>query len=185
MDLYLHETLSMAPTERPLHLKDVALASLEPVQRALLTIDGTVTTFLEAYHFEPIVAANVTEDERALDDYRPELKAGPGTAVVDRQICLVGEQTGTVYAYAKSVIIPDRLPQLFRDELRANSAGIGAALLRLKLESRREFLWYGNENPAQVPTTIQRHFTRGGLVRCYRVIAAGSPVILIRERFPR
>ena len=54
--------LLVAQPEKPAHLKDINLRTLTAYQRALLTIDGTVTKFIEAYVMEPIMVKLIEQD---------------------------------------------------------------------------------------------------------------------------
>lgn len=48
--------LLSAQASRPLELRPVNLRTLTPFQRALVSIDGTVTKFIEAYTLESKIA---------------------------------------------------------------------------------------------------------------------------------
>jgi len=176
--------LIVAQSSKPTHLREVRLRTLDPYQRALLTIDGTVTKFIEAYTMEPVVITGIEEETRSLPDYHPWLDAPAQTRIVARQVFLEGKYSRTFHAYAASLTVPERLGDEFKRELKVNEAGIGRALRKLQMETRREVLWYGVEDSQNVPETVRFHFVEGCLSRTYRIIAGGSPIMLISEKFP-
>ena len=63
-------------------------------------------------------------------------------------------------------------------------AGIGRVLLNSQIENRREILWYGREQIANLPEAIKRCTGSDFISRTYRIIADGQPVMLINEKFP-
>ena len=177
--------LSAARKERPSAVQDIAARDLNPLERSLLAIDGTVTKCLEAYMCEPIVTADVREQPRCFSVALPSLQVPAKADLLERSIVLKGKSTGRVYVQAHSLIVPARLPHAFQTALHENAAGIGAALSHLRLETRREILWYGFEPLPDVPEALSAVFKDGALVRCYRVETDQRPVMLITERFPR
>jgi chorismate-pyruvate lyase len=174
-----------APRDRPPELSEVDLRGLDPFSRVLLAIDGTVTEFIEAYHLEPVVITRVHAEERILAEPHAQLAAEAGTRTVGRQVTLVGKYSRTLYATATSLTIPSRLPREFKHELKRNESGIGQAIRKVGLESRREILWYGLEAPPQVSESLREQFGASCLVRAYLVIVGRRPVMLIYERFPK
>lgn len=178
------DDLLVAQESKPTSLKAVNLRALDPYQRALLTIDGTVTKFIEAYTMEPVVIAGLEEETQLLPSHHPWLDAPEKTRVVARQVTLEGKHSRVFHAYAASLTVPDRLGEKIKRELKVNEAGIGRAIRKIGLETRREVLWYGSEGPDQVPEAVRGHFAEGCLTRTYRIIAHGKPVMLICEKFP-
>ncbi|WP_089941711.1 chorismate--pyruvate lyase family protein [Candidatus Entotheonella palauensis] len=179
----LHGLLS-TQVERPKHLNDVDLRKLQPVQRALLVIDGTVTKFLEAYFLEPVEAALVEQKNQALSDNHAWLEVAKGTDIVARQVILRGRYSSTVYAYAISLLVPNRLPDSMLKHLEVEPSGIGHVLLNSQMENRRDILWYGHEHIENLPEEIQRFTGSEFISRAYRIIANNLPVMLINEKFP-
>jgi chorismate-pyruvate lyase len=173
-----------APADRPPRVQEVDLRNIDPFWRVLLAIDGTVTEFIEAYKLEPVVITAIHAEERLLPEPHAHLQAEAGTRVVGRQVTLVGKYSRTLYAVATSLTIPNRLPREFKKELRHNESGIGQAIRKVGLESRREILWFGLEVPPQVPQGLEVQFRNGCLVRAYLIITGHRPAMLIHERFP-
>jgi chorismate-pyruvate lyase len=167
--------------QRPAALGDCDLASLDPFLRALLTVDGTVTPLIEAYTLEP-VQIDVLDQAPAPAGWAAEwLDCAAADRALRRRSALSGAYSGRLYARAESVVVPDRLTAPMRDALREEPGGLGRILLTSGLETRREGLWYGREAPPDHSATV---VADACLVRTYRVIAAGRPIMLITERFP-
>ncbi|MCK7578202.1 MAG: chorismate pyruvate-lyase family protein [Chromatiales bacterium] len=176
--------LIATPDERPAHVQAVQFNMLDPLRRLLLATDGTVTKFLEALTLEPVVIEGLQEYELVLSERHAQLGADSGTRVVGRQVALVGKFTNTFHASAASLTIPVRLPRDLRNELKHNEAGIGQAIQKVGLETRRKILWYGLEDNARVIPELREHFPAGCYARSYLIITQHKPVMLIHERFP-
>jgi len=174
----------IAQASRPDVVEAVAAADLSPWQRGLLVVDGTVTTFLEAWALEPIRVTRLWQKASRLAAADPWLAAAPGAAVLDRAVLLTGGTSRRCFAYAESRILAERLPEAMRRDLDTGAAGLGQILLRSGLDSRREGLWYGRERGRPVPAAVAALTAADFLVRSYRVSAGGQPLMLITERFP-
>lgn len=177
--------LLSAQVSRPLDLQSLDLRTLTPFQRALVSIDGTVTKFIEAYRLEPVESVLLTQQPQLLQADHPWLGLPAGSEVITRQVLLRGRYTNTTYAYAVSLLAPDRLPQSLLRDLALEPAGIGRVLLNSQIEHRREILWYGRENLTQLPDAIDRYTGNDFISRTYRILVQGQPVMLISEKFPR
>ena len=175
--------LFVAQFARPAQLGTVNLRALTPFQRALLVIDGTVTKFIEAYTMEPVDTIRVDQEQRPLASDQPWLEAPKGTDVLARRVVLEGKYTRTVYAYALSLVVPERIPEPARSEFHHDAGSIGRILLGARLEQRREILWYGREHLSDVPASIKHLNGAPVLSRTYRIIAGGRPLMLINEKF--
>ena len=106
--------LFVAQTARPEQLGEINLRALSPFQRALLVIDGNVTKFIEAYRLEPVDIVRFSQEERKLPADHPWLEVTKGTTVIARQVILRGHYSYILYAYALSLIVPNRLPDLVK-----------------------------------------------------------------------
>jgi len=178
------EDLFVAQSARPKQLREVNLRALDPYHRALLVIDGTVTKFVEVYNLEPIDVVRISMEERTLPMDHMWLEAPQGTSVLAREVVLRGKYSYRVYAYATSLIIPDRLPDQIRQGLEVDSGGIGRIILNSRLETYREVLWYGKERPEHLPRQIHFLENEEFISRTYRIIANHQPIMLINEKFP-
>lgn len=176
--------LLVAQVEKPSHLKDINLRTLTPYQRALLTIDGTVTKFIEAYVMEPIMVRMLEQDMREIQARHPWLEVDAGTPVITRQVILEGKYSKRLFAYAVSLLVHDQLPESVREDLKVHPQGIGRVLIKNKLETRREVLWYGREEMKELPDAVRSRSDGRFNSRTYRVICSGKPFMLINEKFP-
>lgn len=176
--------LLVAQRSKPEELSPINLRTLTPFQRALLVIDGTVTKFIEAYTMEPIDTVRLHQETRPLSQDHHWLGAPAGTIVIARQVLLRGKYSYTVFAYAASLIVPDRMPETSHGELEQQGGSLGRILLAGELETRREVLWYGKGHSNQLPDDVSRTIGQEFISRTYRIIAGGQPVMVINENFP-
>jgi chorismate-pyruvate lyase len=169
--------------QRPAGMEPVVFATLSPLQRLLLVIDGTVTTALEALAGEAITVASLDQHPRVLVLADADLAAPAGTAVLERRVALTGAASGRRYALAESVILLDRLPGALRVALAAGRVGIGQVLRTPGFDSRREGLWFGRWRQP-LPAPFAGPAGDDFLARAYRVLGGGVPVMRITEFFP-
>jgi chorismate-pyruvate lyase len=138
-----------------MHLEPVAQTKppgSDPLDRMVLTADGTVTTLLEACTGEPIVTratrqtGPATRDQlRALTGcwWHPDLQRlqlTPVERLIARRVTLRGSCSGVPYVLAESVVAADRLPGRIGDRLLQPGASLGRLLTAGRLETRREVL---------------------------------------------
>jgi chorismate-pyruvate lyase len=169
---------------KPAQWQPVDLRTLTPFQRALVSIDGTVTKFIEAYTLEPVEVVRLQQQEQQLESDHHWLAAAAGTTVIARQVLLCGKYSATTYAYAVSLLLADRLPATVMRDLDIEPAGLGRILLNSQLENRREVLWYGREQIADLPEAIEVYTGHDFISRTYRIIVNNQPIMLISEKFP-
>lgn len=175
--------LFVAQDRRPPHLQDVSLGRLEPLERALLVIDGTLTHFLEAYRMEPIEVVNLGQTEESLDCDHEWLELARGSMVMSRRVLLKGRHSGRVYASAASLVAPERLTQALKDKMGEMPKGLGRMLLSGRTEQYRELLWYGKQASAELPGEMRLPLGDYCLTRTYRIVVRGRPAMLITEWF--
>ncbi len=176
--------LMVMQAAKPQHWRPIDLRTLTPFQRALVSIDGTVTKFIEAYTLEPVEIVRLQQQEQRLRIDHPWLAAPTGTTVIARQVLLSGKYSATIYAYAVSLLLIDRLPSDVLRGLDVEPAGLGRILLNSQLENRREVLWYGREQVADLPEAIEVYTGNDFISRTYRIIVGNQPMMLINEKFP-
>ncbi|HEX6499071.1 MAG TPA: chorismate pyruvate-lyase family protein [Micromonosporaceae bacterium] len=173
----------VAQASRPVELRDVAVDTLRPEQRCLLATDGMVSTTLETYHLEPVVAHPISQDDVPVP--RPQadwLDVPEATVVLRRRVVIRGQDSGVAYVAAESLLVPSRLPHGFGPGIGRFPSGLGAALAATGIESRRELLWFGAATlPEWYPTPVPGRLPQ----RTYRVIHRGEPISLITESFLR
>lgn len=179
----------LAQDRRPAGLAAVAAGDLSPLQRALLVIDGTVTTFLAAWALEPVTVQPLGQRAVPAPDVAAcpgaaWLELSPGDTVIQRAVVLRGADSQRLFAFAESLICVDRLPGALRAGLESGGLSIGQLLLLPGFASRREGLWYGRERGVVLPAPVAAAGPPDFLTRTYRVSAGAQPLMLITERFP-
>jgi chorismate-pyruvate lyase len=133
---------------------------------------------------EPIEIIRLAQSTQPMSIDNIWLDTSKGTDVIVRQVILRGEYSRTLYAYAVSLIVPNRVPDKIKRGLEVDGEGLGRILLGGQMETRRDVLWYGREKLKKLPEAIQ-HLTDGEFIsRTYRIFAGGQPIMLINERFP-
>jgi chorismate-pyruvate lyase len=127
-------------------------SGIDPLDRILLTADGTVTTLLEACTGEPIVTRATRQTGPATTDrlrgatgcwWHPDarrLRLAPEERLVARRVTLRGARSGIAYVLAESLVAPDRLPRHVAEHLQRPGASLGRLLLAGLLETRRDVL---------------------------------------------
>jgi chorismate-pyruvate lyase len=170
---------------RPSEVKDVEISAMDLFLRTLLFTDGTVTRTLEG-HTLSRVSVEVIDQVKWLASARVAkyLQIPDGGAVIRRRVRIGFDASNRSAIWAESHLVPDRLPPDFLRLLDDAPGGIGESLQLIKLESRREMLWFGLDSPpdwAYVIFGSQAVLTV--LKRLYRVIIQGWPALLICESF--
>jgi len=161
----LTDTTQPAAARLPLEL-------LQPLQRAFLVTDGTVTEFLEAYFLEPIEIRKLgTPPDRCDLIYR-------------REVLLVGKVSQRSYVYARSTIWLERLELQLREGLLATDKGIGRLLREYRLETYRQILHYWSEPAAALAGPLGTVAEEPLLARTYDVYRQGQAIMRITEKFP-
>lgn len=168
--------------ERPGHLGEIHLPDLDPTLRCLLFTDGTVTRTLEVQALSPITVEVVAEaGVPAPEHVADHLGVPRGIESVQRRVA-IGTDPAMPVMWAESHLIPHRLPPAFLDALGDTADGIGGSLQQVRLESRRDMLWFGLD----VAPEWSNDRSRSGsttLTRLYRVITESRPALLISESF--
>jgi chorismate-pyruvate lyase len=177
------QNLFVAQDQRPAHLEDVDLASLTPMERALLVIDGTVTRFLEAQWLEAIEIVDSGRTKETLKKDHVWLEHAKGETVVSRRVLLEGKNTKRVYASAASLVVPERVKDAVGHPVGHVPEGLGRMLLNSRVEQYRELLWYGKEPPSDLPGEMRSLASEYCLTRTYRIIVKAKPTMMITEWF--
>lgn len=181
------KALFIAQGDKPETLKRINLARLTPFQRGLLVTDGTVTRFIEAYTLMPVEVTLLRQRKQTLSTEHTWLQLPAGAGVISRQAViqthLQEESSPIIHTYADSLIVPQRLPQSFMDELGSDKQGLGGLLPRSGLETRRELLWCGIETLTDLPSAITHLEGEKFISRTYRMLANQEPLMLISEKF--
>jgi chorismate-pyruvate lyase len=144
---------------------------LPPFLRTLLVTDGTVTKSLEAFFWEHVDVENLGQSQMHLEQGVPWLEMAAGDTVLQRYVQLRGAESSRIYAYARSLIRLESLPERLRADLLDGRIGIGELLREKGLETYREILDVGRLADERV-------------YRTYRIVIHHHPAILITEEFP-
>lgn len=171
----LHESLTQS------HIDP---AKLSTFQRILLTTDGTLTEILEAYLFEKIQVIKLHEELVSIKQDILPLEIQAGSEVIERNILLKGKISHRNFIYAKSVIVPDRLDETFKDRLIKTQEPMGRLWLEHKLETFKEIVDSGKEPAADLSDYFKIKREDKMLYRTYRVFSNRKPIIMITEKFP-
>lgn len=164
--------------------------SLGRLSRILLASDGTLTDVVEAAMLEPIslkrlhvetVSPDVPMDLNLLD----LLDLAVRDRVMERRILLFGSKTGRNYVYAESFLALDRFPCAVTRALTESDIPVGRLWLEHGLEGRKELLAVscvpGN---GCLAAYFPEHRDTALVMRRYRMISGGHPLMLITEYFP-
>ncbi|MDD2863751.1 MAG: chorismate lyase [Methylococcales bacterium] len=165
-------------------MQSVDLKSLSPLQRIILISDGTLTELLEHLIDEPLQVVKLHESIEATDDEIAYLDLPKNQQVITREICLQGKKSGQNWLYAKSKIVLDRLPPLFREDLLASQIPIGKLWAKHRVETYKEI-----EPPFfETAEKLAIHFNiapeKELLGRTYRVFSSQQPMMMLTEKFP-
>ena len=161
------------------------LRTLSPFHRALLTIDGTVTQFIESFMLEPVEVTRISQRNRRLPRDHRWLEASQGTEVIAREVVISGRYSRVLYTYAVSLVVGGRLDAATRKTLEVSGEGLGRILQRNRMETFREILWVGRQRVRlghQVPGTADNW--TDVISRTYRILSDSRVLMLISENFP-
>ena len=170
--------------EESLKRSHIEPSSLSTFQRILLTTDGTVTEMLEAYTLEQINVVKLAEGLVSSVQEIPVLELKRGTQVIERKILLQGKISRKNYLYAESIIVPERLDEIFQDALLKSETPIGKLWLQYKVETFKEIVDTGKEPTGKLADYFLVEKEDKMLFRTYRVFNNRQPVMMITEKFP-
>lgn len=160
------------------------LRDIPPLLRMLLITDGTVTKSLEAYFWERVIVETIEQKPLNLDKDNYWLDAKAHEQVLNREIRLIGEQSGHIYAYANSLLRLEEIESDLREQLLSGKIGIGELLREKGLETYREIVDMGRNSSPSITNTLEIPEHSEYVYRTYRIISHHKPSILITENFP-
>lgn len=175
-------TCKRAHTGTKLPICSINYRSLPPLQRVLLSCDGTLGNVIEAFFLESVEAIRIAQKtSRALRPL-PELDLAPSHLLMQRKVIIVGARTRRTYLYAESWIAMGKLPTNVRRDLEHSSKTIGQMWAENNMELRKELLHISKYRGYR----LLRLFGNTGwlLNRKYRVISGSMPIMLISEYIP-
>lgn len=160
------------------------IEAMPPFLRTLLVTDGTVTKTLEAYFWEGVSVGNLGQQKIELDSDIPWLGMKKGDLALRREVKLQGKESGRVYAFARSILRLDLLPNHVCEDLLVGRIGIGEMLREYGLETYREILDIGREIDESLRMVFESKQCGELVYRTYRVLMNRQPTMLITEKFP-
>ena len=113
--------------------------SLSPVQKILLTTDGSITRIFEALTGEEVSID--TEEQKVIpasDEIAKVLNIGSGEEINYRTVNL--KNSNGVLVHATSYAPIRRIPEKFREKITKADTPIGKIMSKLKIEARREIV---------------------------------------------
>jgi beta-ribofuranosylaminobenzene 5'-phosphate synthase len=159
---------------------------LSPVQKILLSTDGSVTQMLEVVTGSPVRLETRSQRVEPADaETAGVLQCRPGDEVNHRVVTIRCDPDGKVLLTAASHALVSRLPPEFREDLMRADIPIGKILMSHRIEARREIREI-RSGPADAGTAGILGILRGEpvLSRRYEIIHGGAPLLSIREEFP-
>jgi chorismate-pyruvate lyase len=163
---------------------NIDLCGLSPFQRIIMTTDGTLTDLLEAYFLEAIQLVKLSEELVTTTEDIIPLELEKGRNVIERQVLLQGKISKSNFIYAKSIIIPDRLEEKFRNRLVTSKIPIGRLWLEHKMETYKEIVEFGKEKADELYYHFKLKKEDDILFRNYRLFNNRKPIMTITEKFP-
>ena len=159
----------------------VAVVARVRLESALAKDGTTVTAFLEGLVGEP-VDANERRHVMTSADSPNLLDLAEGERLLRRSALLQGRRSGQSYVYARSLIVPGRLPPEVCRQLETSSLPIGRILEGQGIGFRRSPLAHGwlksLSLPGDSPPPDDYLLQRG-----YRIEVEGQPTMVIGEWF--
>jgi chorismate-pyruvate lyase len=165
-------------------LGELVLEELSPLQRILLSADGTLTKLLEVYLGETMQIVKLLEDVFPATAPVEALALEAGNNIIERKILLQGKLSRRKWMYADSIIVLDRISQTFQAQLLHSHVPIGKLWLEHKVETFKELITARRENAGDLAEHFDIESDASLLSRSYRVFCGGIPVMLITEKFP-
>lgn len=176
----------LLPVARKIAAIEEHTGRLSPLQKVLLSTDGSVTSILEMVTGSQVGIRTRTQYVRpAGPEEARKLDIMPGEEINFREVDIVEEQTGRMLIHAVSCTPLSRLAPSFRHDLMQADIPIGKIIRHHRLETRREItdVEVGEAGRDQAAGFgICEHEPM--LSRDYRIIHERQTLIAIRESFP-
>lgn len=162
----------------------IDISKLHPLQRIILIYNGTLTKLLEHLLSEQLTVIKLDESVEVTEEPLPYLELLANQSVIHRKICLQGQNTGINWLYAESIIVPDRLPPLFRQELLESKTPIGKLWVKHRVETFKELLPPFEESAEELAVHFRMMPEQQLIGRTYRVFSHQQPIMMLTEKFP-
>lgn len=157
---------------------------LSTFQKIILTTDGTLTEILETYLCEKLQIVKLGEGIVTTDRDISQLDIKVGSEVMERKILLQGKISRNNWVYAESIIIPERLDEVFRERLIKSQEPIGRLWLERRVETFKEIVDTAREMAGDLAEYFKINKEDKLLSRTYRVFSNRQPIMMITEKFP-
>lgn len=157
--------------------------STSPLQRLLLTADGTLTDLLEALYQEKLRVVILKQDIAPVgkrQEFSP-LYLSSAESVLTRTALIQGTFTRKAYVYAESCIVLNRLDVRVRRGLLETDTGLGRLWKNNRIETFKEVLDARVEIAGPLSRYFEVHTNDALLLRRCRVSCSGRPVALLTE----
>jgi chorismate--pyruvate lyase len=166
---------------------------LDPLDRMLLSSDGTVTTLLEACAGEAVATRTTREAGPAAREallaavgrwWQPDetlLELMPGERVIARRVVLRGVRSDVPYLLAESVVAVDRLPAPVVKRLMRTGASLGRVLIAGSIATRRQVLDVAATRAAESSDDLGVSPCMTLARRTYRITAGHRAAALVTE----
>ena len=162
----------------------IKLSTLPPFLRTLMVADGTVTKALEAFFWEKINVIPMINKYEVTASANKSLNCAAGTRVLCREVLLKGENSDTVYASARSLVITEGLPEKLVKGLEKGLIGIGELLSIQGCETYRDIMNINHFPEESQEDSFINQFQGDVISRSYRISVDKEPVIQVTEYFP-
>jgi chorismate-pyruvate lyase len=149
-----------------------------------LVSDGTLTDLLEAAVREPIALKKLAVSVSVAKTSVEAINVVAGDRIMERKILLYGTTSVRNYIYAETLLAVDRLPQQFGNDLVALDAPLGRLWSEHRLETRKELLRVSRVAAGDLAQHFSVSSVSDLLIRKYRLISGGKPIMAITEYFP-
>lgn len=160
------------------------VASLPPFLRTLLVADGTVTKSLESWFWEPVSIDLLSQQSLKLPEPVLGLDAEVNSDVLLREVKLLGDHSRKMFAFARSWLSLDALPQLLAEDLKRGRIGIGEILREQGVETYRDIVALEYLPLQSLAAPLQELFHCDVISRSYRIRVNQLSAILVTEFFP-
>jgi chorismate-pyruvate lyase len=162
----------------------LVLADLTRLQRLLLVADGTLTKVLEVVLNEHMRVIKLHEEVTITTQSYADLALSAGEPIIQRQVLLQGQNSGTNWLYASSTIALAHLEPAFQQELLNSHMPIGKLWIAHRVETYKEIVSMQREPAGELASYFHIDADTSLLARTYRVFCHRQPVMQISEKFP-
>lgn len=153
---------------------EILLSDLALNLRVLLVTDGTVTKTIEAMYCEPVV----------IDLIRQEyFIAKNGIELLERDVRLVGAESGKEYAFARSYLNTGLMPADLVAALKSGERGIGWLMRQMSQEQYRDVIELGYSRDLPQDQHVEGY--EDAIFRTYVIRLGGQRLMQITEHFPK